>query len=104
MAEKFDAIVVGAGPSGNTAAYTMAKAGLKVLQQPKVAERFKELGTDVGQPLTSEQLSQSLRAASDKHGANLKELMQKEQRTGRVVRSLWSRERRTEMLNMVSAA
>ena len=32
MAEKFDAIVVGAGPSGNTAAYLMAKAGLKVLQ------------------------------------------------------------------------
>jgi len=31
-AEKFDAIVVGAGPSGNAAAYTMAKAGLKVLQ------------------------------------------------------------------------
>jgi len=30
--ERFDAIVVGAGPSGNTAAYTMAKAGLKVLQ------------------------------------------------------------------------
>jgi electron transfer flavoprotein-quinone oxidoreductase len=32
MSEKFDAIVVGAGPSGNAAAYTMAKAGLKVLQ------------------------------------------------------------------------
>jgi electron transfer flavoprotein-quinone oxidoreductase len=32
MPEKFDAIVVGAGPSGNTAAYTLAKAGLKVLQ------------------------------------------------------------------------
>jgi len=32
MAEHFDAIVVGAGPSGNAAAYTMAKAGLKVLQ------------------------------------------------------------------------
>lgn len=32
MNEKFDAIVVGAGPSGNAAAYTMAKAGLKVLQ------------------------------------------------------------------------
>jgi len=32
MAEKFDAIVVGAGPSGNTAAYVMAKAGMKVLQ------------------------------------------------------------------------
>ncbi|MDD3798593.1 MAG: FAD-dependent oxidoreductase [Novosphingobium sp.] len=30
--EKFDAIVVGAGPSGNAAAYTMAKAGLNVLQ------------------------------------------------------------------------
>jgi electron transfer flavoprotein-quinone oxidoreductase len=32
MAEKFDVIVVGAGPSGNTAAYLMAKAGMKVLQ------------------------------------------------------------------------
>jgi len=32
MREHFDAIVVGAGPSGNAAAYTMAKAGLKVLQ------------------------------------------------------------------------
>ena len=32
MVEKFDAIVVGAGPSGNSAAYTLAKAGLSVLQ------------------------------------------------------------------------
>ena len=32
MAEKFDAIVIGAGPSGNVAAYLMAKAGMKVLQ------------------------------------------------------------------------
>jgi len=32
MPQKFDAIVVGAGPSGNAAAYTMAKAGLNVLQ------------------------------------------------------------------------
>lgn len=32
MNERFDAIVVGAGPSGNAAAYSMAKAGLKVLQ------------------------------------------------------------------------
>ncbi|MDT7838814.1 FAD-dependent monooxygenase [Aquabacterium sp. OR-4] len=30
--EHFDAIVVGAGPSGNAATYTLAKAGLKVLQ------------------------------------------------------------------------
>jgi electron transfer flavoprotein-quinone oxidoreductase len=30
--EKFDAIVVGAGPSGNAAAYSLAKAGLSVIQ------------------------------------------------------------------------
>lgn len=30
--EKFDVIVVGAGPSGNAAAYTLARGGLKVLQ------------------------------------------------------------------------
>ncbi len=32
VSEKFDAIVVGAGPAGNAAAYTLAKAGLAVLQ------------------------------------------------------------------------
>ena len=32
MPETFDAIVVGAGPSGNVAAYLLAKAGMKVLQ------------------------------------------------------------------------
>jgi len=35
MSEKFDAIVVGAGPSGNAAAYTLAKSGLKVLQMER---------------------------------------------------------------------
>ena len=32
MSEKFDVIVVGAGPAGNAAAYTLAKSGLNVLQ------------------------------------------------------------------------
>lgn len=32
MVERFDAIVVGAGPSGNAATYTLATAGLNVLQ------------------------------------------------------------------------
>ncbi len=32
MSEKFDVIVVGAGPAGNAAAFTLAKAGMKVLQ------------------------------------------------------------------------
>src|SRR5271166_5474402 len=32
MSEQFDVIVVGAGPAGNAAAYTAAKAGMKVLQ------------------------------------------------------------------------
>lgn len=32
MSEKFDVIVVGAGPAGNAAAFTLAKGGLKVLQ------------------------------------------------------------------------
>ncbi|MGI6187519.1 MAG: FAD-dependent oxidoreductase, partial [Brevibacillus sp.] len=31
MAEKFDAIVVGAGPAGTACAYTLAKAGVNVL-------------------------------------------------------------------------
>ena len=30
--ERFDAIVVGAGPAGNAASLTLAKGGLKVLQ------------------------------------------------------------------------
>lgn len=32
ISERFDAIVIGAGPAGNAAAYAMAKGGLRVLQ------------------------------------------------------------------------
>ncbi|MCB1484857.1 MAG: NAD(P)/FAD-dependent oxidoreductase, partial [Hyphomicrobiaceae bacterium] len=32
LEEKFDAIVIGAGPSGNACALTMAERGMKVLQ------------------------------------------------------------------------
>ena len=31
MSRRFDAVVVGAGPAGSTAAYTLAKKGFKVL-------------------------------------------------------------------------
>ncbi|MEJ8852351.1 tripartite tricarboxylate transporter substrate binding protein [Variovorax rhizosphaerae] len=48
------------------------EATLKVLQQPKVIERFREQGQDIGLPLTPEELSKSLLAASDRHAANLK--------------------------------
>src|SRR3989344_3804149 len=42
---KFDAIVVGAGPAGATAAYFLAKAGLKVLSlEKKKLPRFKPCG------------------------------------------------------------
>jgi tripartite-type tricarboxylate transporter receptor subunit TctC len=65
---------VGLWTTPNVPADVQAKvreATLKVLAQPKVIERFKEQGQEVGQPLTPEQMSQSLRAASDKHGAHL---------------------------------
>jgi electron transfer flavoprotein-quinone oxidoreductase len=32
VAEKFDVIIVGAGPAGNAPAYVLVKAGLSVLQ------------------------------------------------------------------------
>ncbi|MCD6485335.1 MAG: FAD-dependent oxidoreductase [Candidatus Odinarchaeota archaeon] len=41
MSEKFDAVVVGAGPAGSTAAYVMAKAGLNVV----LIERGKYAGS-----------------------------------------------------------
>ena len=40
MEDKFDAIVVGAGPAGSAAAYTLAREGLDVL----LAERGKYAG------------------------------------------------------------
>ncbi|HSW16114.1 MAG TPA: tripartite tricarboxylate transporter substrate binding protein [Ramlibacter sp.] len=46
----------------------------KVLQQPRVIERFAELGQDVGQPQSAEELAKSLRTASDKQAALLKSI------------------------------
>ena len=46
--------------------------GLGAIGTQDLLSCFKELGTEVGQPLTPEQLSQSLRVASEKHGTNLK--------------------------------
>jgi len=39
----------------------LREATLKVLQQPQLRERLKELGQEVGQPLTSDEMSASLR-------------------------------------------
>ncbi|MDM0117169.1 tripartite tricarboxylate transporter substrate binding protein [Variovorax sp. J22R133] len=44
------------------------EATLKVLQQPNLRERFKELGQEVGQPLTSSELSASLHKDSVRVG------------------------------------
>lgn len=43
MAEKYDIVVVGAGPAGSAAAYTAARAGLQVL----VVERRSRIGSPV---------------------------------------------------------
>ena len=47
-------------------------AVLKVLQQPKVREQFAGLGLDAGSGATQDELSRSLRVASDKQAATLK--------------------------------
>ncbi len=52
---------------------------LKVLQQPAVRERFAQLGQDIGQPLTSEQMTRSLAADYERVGAILKSIDYKPQ-------------------------
>ena len=47
-------------------------AVLKVLQQPKAREQFAGLGLDIGSGASQDELSRSLRAASDKQAATLK--------------------------------
>lgn len=48
------------------------EAALQVLKQAKVAERFAELGVEVGQPTTPEQMALDLRKAHAEHGEHLK--------------------------------
>ncbi|MDM0028287.1 Bug family tripartite tricarboxylate transporter substrate binding protein [Variovorax saccharolyticus] len=50
----------------------LREATLKVLQQPQLRERLKELGQDAGQPLTSEQLAAGLRKDSERVGEVLR--------------------------------
>ena len=47
-------------------------ATLKVLTQPQLRERLKDIGFEVGQPRTSEEMSKSLRADYERVGAMLK--------------------------------
>jgi len=50
------------------------QATLKVMTQPAVQARLADLGNDPGSAATPEDLSKSLRAASDKQGATLRGL------------------------------
>ncbi len=47
---------------------------LKTLQQPAARERLQEIGFDAGQPLTSDELTKSLRADFDKNGELLRSI------------------------------
>ena len=47
-------------------------ATLKVLAQPQMRERLKDIGFEVGQPRTSDEMSKSLRADYERVGAMLK--------------------------------
>ncbi|HSV45581.1 MAG TPA: tripartite tricarboxylate transporter substrate binding protein [Ramlibacter sp.] len=48
------------------------EATLKVLQQPQLRERFKDLGQEVGQPLTSDEMLAGLRSDSARVGEVLR--------------------------------
>ncbi|MDM0000635.1 tripartite tricarboxylate transporter substrate binding protein [Variovorax sp. J22P240] len=48
------------------------EATLKVLQQPQLRERFKDLGQETGQPLTSSEMSAGLRSDSARVGEVLR--------------------------------
>jgi len=58
------------------------QATLKVMSQPAVQTRLAELGSDLGSGATPEELSKSLRAASDKQGTTLRALGVKPQELG----------------------
>jgi tripartite-type tricarboxylate transporter receptor subunit TctC len=58
------------------------QATLKVMAQPAVQTRLAELGNDLGSGASPEELSKSLRAASDKQGATLRALGIKPQELG----------------------
>jgi tripartite-type tricarboxylate transporter receptor subunit TctC len=50
----------------------LREAALKVMAQPALRERLQEIGFDAGQPLTSEQMAQSLRSDYERIGTLLK--------------------------------
>ena len=50
----------------------LREATLKVLTQPQMRERLKDIGFEVGQPRTSDEMSKSLRADYERVGAMLK--------------------------------
>jgi tripartite-type tricarboxylate transporter receptor subunit TctC len=58
------------------------QATLKVMAQPAVQTRLAELGNDLGSGASPEELSKSLRVASDKQGATLRALGIKPQELG----------------------
>ena len=58
--------------SGNVCAARLRDATLKVLTQPQMRERLKDIGFEVGQPRNSDEMSKSLRTDYERVGAMLK--------------------------------
>lgn len=52
----------------------LRQAVLKILEQPAVRERLQQIGLDPGQPLSSDELSKSLRTDFEKNGALLRSI------------------------------